>query len=449
MTDSAPSRPRLLLFAFGDFAFNLFWQSIMLFLLFYYTDAVGLPIGVAATTYMVASVWDGIANFTTGVLVDRKHDRFRYGPLLVAGAVPLGLTFVLTYMPPIAKGGWAVTTVFSAHLLFRTAYAGVNVPYLAMTARVSADPGDRAFVAGMRMLFGTTAAVVVALTTVPVGRWLTGSSTAQAYFGAAMLFAIVGAVILVLVGVTYREAAVPHRPQPRDVGQVILSLARNRSFVALNAAMMAMIVAITILSKSVLYYFKYLLGDPEAGRLALASMGLVSGIAIPLWMLLGRTVGLRALWLIAAGLGMAGLVAFSAVRFDGARTMQLFLIGMQVMVVGLNFVFWAMLPNTIEYGEQATGLHVEGAVFGMAALLQRIAIGIATAILGWSFASGGYVANVRQSAEMLDRMRDTVAFAPLLFLALSCVAMAFNPLGRERRRSSDKVEGPADTVALG
>ena len=36
---------RLLLFAFGDFAFNLYWQSIMLFLLFYYTDALELPIG--------------------------------------------------------------------------------------------------------------------------------------------------------------------------------------------------------------------------------------------------------------------------------------------------------------------------------------------------------------------------------------------------------------------
>ena len=188
-----PSKPRLLLFAFGDFAFNLFWQSIMLFLLFYYTDALSLPIGVAATTYMVASIWDGIANFAAGILVDRKHDRFRYGPLLVAGAVPLGLTFVLTYMPPIAHGGWAVASVFAAHLMFRTAYAGVNVPYLAMTARVSADPGDRAFVAGMRMLFGTAAAVAVALTTVPVGRWLTGSSAAQAYFGAAILFAVVGA----------------------------------------------------------------------------------------------------------------------------------------------------------------------------------------------------------------------------------------------------------------
>jgi len=165
-----PSKPRLLLFAFGDFAFNLYWQSIMLFLLFYYTEALSLPIAVAATTYMVASIWDGIANFVAGLLVDREHDRFRYGPLLAAGAVPLGLSFVITYFPPPLSGAWAVGIVFVAHLLFRTFYAAVNVPYLAMTARISADPGDRAFVAGMRMMFGTAAAVIVALGTVPLGR---------------------------------------------------------------------------------------------------------------------------------------------------------------------------------------------------------------------------------------------------------------------------------------
>ena len=99
-----PSKPRLLLFAFGDFAFNLYWQSIMLFLLFYYTDAIGLPIGIAATTYMVASVWDGIANFIAGVLIDRRREGVRYGPLMVAGALPLGICFTLTYLPPAVRG---------------------------------------------------------------------------------------------------------------------------------------------------------------------------------------------------------------------------------------------------------------------------------------------------------------------------------------------------------
>src|SRR3954452_23947798 len=244
-----PSKARLLLFALGDFAFNLYWQSIMFFLLIYYTDALGISIAIAGAMYLVASVWDGIANFVAGVLVDRKHDSFRYGPLLVAGAVPLGLTFVLTYMPPIVSGGWALASILTAHLLFRTAYAGTNVPYLAMTARVSADGGDRAFVAGMRMLFGTAAQVIVALYTVKIGKWLTGSDSAEAYFGAAVLFAVAGAAILILVGITYREAVQPERPLPQSLEAALLSFTRNRAFVALNAAMMAVIVAMTVLSK--------------------------------------------------------------------------------------------------------------------------------------------------------------------------------------------------------
>lgn len=424
------SRPRLALFAFGDFAFNLYWQSIMLFLLFYYTDALNLPIGIAATTYMVASVWDGVANFVAGMLVDRKRSRFCYGPLLAAGAVPLGLTFVLTYLPPAVSGAWAIAWVLGAHLLFRTAYAGVNVPYLAMSARISPDPGDRAFIAGARMLCGTAAAVIVALATVPIGHWLTGTSAARAYFGAALLFAGAGAAILILVGATYREAAEQHRPDPGSIKAALLSLGRNGAFVSLNAAMMAVIVATTVLSKSVLYYFKYVLQVPHAGEITLAWMGLVGGIAIPLWMLLARFVGLRALWLIAVGAGMAGLIVFIAVQLNGVAAMQVFLVGMQVMAVGVYFVFWAMLPNTIEYGERATGLHVEGTVFGVAALLQRIAIGVATAILGWSFDSAGYVANIQQSASTLTGMRMTVALIPLVFLAMSCVAMLWNPLGR-------------------
>jgi sugar (glycoside-pentoside-hexuronide) transporter len=440
-----PSKGRLVLFAFGDFAFNLYWQSVMLFLLFYYTDAIELPIAVAATTYMAASVWDGIANFAAGILIDRKHRDRGYGAILMVGSVPLALSFVLAYLPPSTSGWWAIAAVLAGHLLFRTVYAAVNVPYLAMSARISPDANDRAFVAGMRMLFGTCAAIAVALLTIPVGEWLTGSrDPAQAYIGAAALFAALGATILLVVGWGYRASAPVQRPKPATLKAALLSLVRNRAFVTLNLAMMAMIVAITVLNKSVLYYFKYLIGDPEAGQFALASMGIVSAAAVPLWMLLGRFTGLRALWLIAAGAGMAGLALFAAIDVHGAGVMQLFLVGMQVMIVGLNFGFWAMLPNTVEYGERETGLHVEGAVFGAAALLQRVAIGLATAILGWGFASSGYVANAEQTEATLAGMRATVALVPLLFLSLSCLAMMMNPLGRgAHRRIVRELEGAA------
>jgi GPH family glycoside/pentoside/hexuronide:cation symporter len=359
----------------------------------------------------------------------------RFGTLLTVGSIPLALTFILAYLPPPDTDLVGVGLVFAGHLLFRTAYAAVNVPFLAMSARISPDDQDRAFVAGMRMLFGTIAWVAVAKLTVPVGHVLTGTEDpAQAYLGAAVLFALLGSTILVLVGRTYRDAAHPGHRTPATLKDALASLARNKAFVTLMAAMVAMIIAITVINKSVLYYFKYLLNDPEAGQLALAQMGLISGVAIPLWMVVGRFAGLRALWLITAGVAMAGLLLFAAIDVHQAGAMQLFLIGMQAMIVGLNFVFWAMLPNTIEYGERETGLHVEGTVFGLAALLQRIAIGIATAILGWSFVSAGFVANVEQSDETLTGMRATVVVVPLIFLGLSCVAMWLNPLGRGTHR---------------
>lgn len=428
---NAPSKARLVLFAFGDFAFNLYWQSIMLFLLFYYTDALDLPVGTAAAIYTVASIWDGIANFIAGAVADRKVPRGGYGRVLVLGSLPLALACVLTYVPPLAAGLWGIALVAVGHLLFRTAYAAVNVPYLAMTARISIDSKDRAFVAGMRMLFGTMAWVLVARGTVPIGAWLSGSKVAaSAYLGAAVFFAIVATAILVLVGATYREDAVPEAGDRPSVIAGISSLMANRAFVTLNLAMMAMIVAVTVLNKSVLYYFKYFLGDDVAGQVALGWMGLVSAGAVPAWMLVQRGIGTRTVWFLATGLCMAGLVVFALVNIDRADAMQLFLIGMQAAIVGLHFSFWAMLPNTIEFGESTTGLRVEGAVFGLASLLQRIAIGLATAILGLGFESAGYVANVHQSAGTLAVMRWTITLVPLGFLALSWLLMLLNPLGK-------------------
>src|SRR5438477_504460 len=98
------SKARLLLFAFGDFAFNLYWQSVMMFLLFYYTDSIDVQIGIASASYLIASVWDGLANFGAGMLLEHRQSRIRYGTLISIGGVPLGLSFILMYVPPLAQG---------------------------------------------------------------------------------------------------------------------------------------------------------------------------------------------------------------------------------------------------------------------------------------------------------------------------------------------------------
>ena len=432
MTAADPARigkGRLILFAAGDFAFNLYWQSAMLYLLFYYTDALAIGMETAAAIYLAASVWDGLVSFAVGVLADRRGSARHYRLALIVGAVPLGLAFVMTYMPPPVAGGAAVAFVLVGHLLFRTAYALVNIPYLAMSARISPDTRDRSLVAGLRMLAGTAAAVVVAIGTVPVGSWLMGADAGpRAFLGAALLFAGIASVLLVVVGWSFRDTVPPDDAPRASIVAALAGVARNRAFVTLAGAMMAMIVATTILGKSVLYYFKYFLGDEPAGQLALASMMAVSAAAVPVWMLIGRAIGVRRLWFLSIGLCSIGLTSFALVDLPRAGAMQLFLMAMQAATVGLHFAFWAMLPDTIEWGQRTTGQRAEGTVFGLAALLQRVAIGIATAVLGVAFGSAGYTANIAQAPATLADMRMTIALVPLGFFLLSGVLMWLNPL---------------------
>ena len=266
------------------------------------------------------------------------------------------------------------------------------------------------------------------------GRWLTGSTASQAYFGAAVLFALIGAAILILVGATYRETAPIERPMPRSVRDALASLARNRAFVALSAAMMAMIVAITVLNKSVLYYFKYLLNDPEAVSLRLASMGIVSGIAIPVDAA-RPSVGLRAIWLLGRRAGDCRTDALRSRRRASGPGWTAFLIALQVMIVGLNFVFWAMLPNTIEYGERETGVHVEGRSSAWPPFSSASPSASPLQSSAGASRRRAMSRTCSRATETLSGMRATMVLVPMLFLLCPASRCCSTRSGGARRRA--------------
>lgn len=427
------SRPRLILFAFGDYAFNLYWQSAMLFLLFYYTEVLHLPVALAATTYLVALVFDGGISLAVGLLADRLRETIGYRKLLLLGPLPLGFSFVLAYLPPATTGAWTAAAVLGTHLLFRAAYAAVNIPYLAMTARISADSGDRALVAGARMLFGTAALLTVTLGTLPIGGWISGSSDpATLYVVAAGVFAVLASAIIVAVALFVPEVvADPIAPARPSIRTALAALARNRAFVTLSIAMGGAGIAGTILTKSVLYFYKYGFGDEAAGHVALASMGMVGLVAVPVWTWLCRRIGARATWFACCGLAAALLLGFAALRVGSAEAMRWFLTAMQVALIGFNILFWAMLPDTVEYGARASGLRLEGAVFGVSALLQRVTMGVATGVFGIALAAAGYQADRVQSPATIEALRLIVAGLPLVFILVAVAAMLRNPLRRE------------------
>ena len=192
------SWPARLRFASGDFACNLYWQSSSLFLFFYYTDVLHLAPQIAGVVYMLGSVWDGTADLLAGIWAERG--RRAYARVVGYGAVPLGVAFPLLYFAPPFQGMAFVAALLVAQFAFRSLYAMVNIPYAAWSARISTDSRDRAAIAGLRMLFGTIAAVVVSLATERISFAVSGSRTSvMGFLFAAACFSLVATPLLIFV----------------------------------------------------------------------------------------------------------------------------------------------------------------------------------------------------------------------------------------------------------
>jgi GPH family glycoside/pentoside/hexuronide:cation symporter len=423
---------RKLGFTVGDYACNLYWQSLSIFLLFFYTDAVGLPAATAGLIYMVASIWDGMIDPVIGALADRTRSRWgRYRPYVLLAAAPLGLAFCLLYFRPPLSGWGLGVWLLAAHMIFRTSYAVLSIPYTSLNARITSSTSERSTLAGMRMIFATLAGFTVAFCTQPLVAALGGGDASRGFLLTAAVFGLVATAIFPIVFFSTQEpAGAGDDDPPLKVGDYWRAVRANRAFWVVMVGIITAVICSTALGKSVLYYFKYYLQDEAASRMALSIPALAGLVVIPAWLLATRLVGKRNAWFLASGWGLVGLAAFALVDIREPGLMIGFLLYMSVCSLGLALTFWSMLPDTVEYGEWASGLRAESFVFGLGQFFLKVAMGLGAGLFGLALDLVGYVPNIAQTPETLQGMKTIMVVMPAAGLALGALAMLFHPLKR-------------------
>jgi GPH family glycoside/pentoside/hexuronide:cation symporter len=423
---------RKLGFAVGDYACNLYWQSVSLFLLFYYTDAVGLSAGTAGLIYMVASIWDGMIDPVMGAVAERTRSRWgRYRPYLLFGALPLALSFGFLYWKPNLSGAWLVAWMLVAHMVFRTCYTALTIPYTSLSARITSSSDERSTIAGFRMIFATLAGITVAVTTQPMVAAFGRGNSARGFFLAAGVLALLATVIFPLVFLVTREPEqsqqVEPAPRPADYWRAIRD---NRAFWAVAAGIIAAVVCATVLGKSILYYFKYYLNDEAASHTALSASAVTGLLIIPAWVIVTRFIGKRLAWFAATAWGLIGLAFFAFTDVRSPALMTGFLFYMMACSLGLGLTFWSMLPDTVEYGEWRSGRRVESFIFGLGQFFLKVALGIGAGVFGLAMNLIGYVPNTVQTSATLHGMKAIMVAFPATGLLLGACAMLFYPLKR-------------------
>jgi GPH family glycoside/pentoside/hexuronide:cation symporter len=86
---------------------------------------------------------------------------------------------------------------------------------------------------------------------------------------------------------------------------------------------------------------------------------------------------------------------------------------------------WALIPETIEYGEYKTGKRLSGMIYAIIGFFFKFGLALGGIIPGFMLASFGYVANQTQTPEALEGILLTTTIIPIVFLIIAIVDISF------------------------
>jgi sugar (glycoside-pentoside-hexuronide) transporter len=424
-------------YGLGDFYGGASVTVISLLFLYFLTDVVRLPPIVAGGVMFAGRIADGLVDPALGILTDRTKSRWgRRAPWFLALALPVALVYGLLWSPsPFAAAGPAALWYGLVYVLSVMVFSGVMTPYAALAPELAADYDERSRLVATRMAFsivsGLAAAVVPKLIVdafAASGRADAGFSvmgwSAGAIFGLTWLY-----MFFFFKGKGLRPAITEQRA---GIIASFRSAFSNRSFRLLIIIYLFSFLGVDLLSAAFVYYLNYWLRQPSLYTPVMAALLISAALSLPLHGLVSRRLGKRRGFIAGAVFWLFGLVSLAFLGQDSTPALVLALAALVGIGMGTAYAYpWAMLPETVDVEEAATGSRQEGLYAGVMTFLRQTSSSLAVLGLGAILQLSGYRPGESvQPAAAAEAIRVAVVAAPGLLLLFGIAAGLAFPISR-------------------
>ena len=418
-------------YGIGDIAICLYWSGVGLYLLYFYTDVVGISPSLAGLIYGIGMFWDAITDPFMGYVAERTRTKWGvYRPYLLFGNVPLALSFVLLFWVPPFEGSTLFFFLLFANLLHRTCFTLVSVPFSSLTPRITSDSQERTNLTGFRMMGAQTGTNLMALLAFPIIFWVGGENENLGFVVLASLAGLTAMAIHTITFVTVKE---PENDQGIErvggsLSEAASAIGKNGPFWLVFSATLIVGITTIFFGNNLIYYTKYALDLHEYQGIILFTSGIVAFLSIPIWWAISNKLGKKITWLISSSITLTALMVFYIYPITLLNELL-------VLVAFIGFgsgaggiLFWSMLPDTIEYGEVHTGVRSESSLYGFMTFAQKGSIAFAIIILGVVLDAIGFQANEIQSKNTIDDMKAIMTLIPSIGVAISLIIIYFYPI---------------------
>ncbi|KCZ94496.1 MFS transporter [Hyphomonas johnsonii] len=395
-----PSHFTRIAFGVGGIADGVKNNGFDYFLLFYYSQVLGVQASLVAAALFIALLVDAVSDPVVGYWSDNLRTRLgRRHPFMYAAIVPVAVAYFFAWNPPPGLStselfAWLVGVTICVRLLF-TIY---EVPQTALAAELTSDYDARTSLMSYRYFFAWVGGLsiqiaLLALLLTPTEADPSGFFNKEGWHTYGLWAAIV-IFLAVLATTAGTHSHIPHlKPPPAQrqltIGTIfreILETVSNKSFRALFLATLFGLLA-TGISASLNQYINGLFWQFTTDQIAALTVAVYISavIALILAPIVGKTLGKKRGAIIVGVLAFTIAPSLVILRLLGLMppngTELLFQIVISVtvfdlaLIIATQMLIGSMIADIVEDSELQTGRRSEGIFFAGISFIRKLAQG--------------------------------------------------------------------------
>lgn len=417
-------------YAVGDFGINLYFISVLTYLLYFYTDVMGISAAAAGGVFAVARFVDAITDPIMGMIAERTRSRWgRMRPYILFGALPLALISILTFTVPDTDAAGKLTWAYTTYILFGLIYTVVTIPYATLTASLTQDYHARTKLTTYRIGCAFAGGFLVSVGTMPLVSMFDDQAVG---FQVLMVFFSIVATALLWVSFATTEEVITPTVQKLPIKDSLRAILQNPPLLVVIGIFSCGMLSFTVRQTTTAYFFIYNVGD--ASLIAWFFTVTLGCMLLGIWAVpsLAERFGKAGATRLGAYLTIIACIGFYLTPFDAIAA--LFFWGSLVALGGtpVAVLGWAMIPDTVEYAQLRHGVRADGAIYATASFFQKLAKTVGGAGVAFALGFAGYVANTEQTPQTLATIHILLTGVPIAIMLVLVVLTRIYHLDRDQ-----------------
>ncbi|MBJ2183808.1 MAG: MFS transporter [Muribaculaceae bacterium] len=419
-------------FGSGDLAQNLIYQTISMYLLFFYTNVFGLDPAVAAVMFLVVRIVDVVWDPIVGAFVD-KHDPSlgKYRAYLVLGGIPLTAFAILCFWNGFSG---SLLYAYITYVGLSMCYTLVNVPYGALNASLTRDTHEITVLTSTRMFMANLGGLAVGMGIPMLVKYFDPtevsdlSSHDYAWFMTMTIYGVVGLALLIFCFTQCRERVVMDKSETENVrvSDLWLEFVRNRPLRILAFFFITAFGLMAISNSAGAYYITYNLGGSAEELSVFMGLGSIPAfIFMPMIPWIKRQVGKKGMFYIFLATAIFGMAMLYVISMVDTLKDHMWLVYVAQFVKSTGIIvatgyMWALVPEVISFGEYTHGKRISGIVNALTGIFYKAGMALGGVVPGLVLAYVGFDKDaVSQSAFAQQGILWLVAVIPAALLLLA------------------------------